>query len=115
GAIAIVQLDPERAKQMQQMQADYGKTWLLGKVTAINEVRVTLQGSVDNAPHTFVADENTAFRQRNTPITLADIHVDDMVRVEGSVKDGVFTATAVNVMRPPAGNARIPRNAVPPQ
>jgi hypothetical protein len=114
GAMAILQLDPERARQMEQLQANYGKTWLLGKVTAINEVQVTLLGSVDNAPHTFVADENTTFRERNNPITLADIHVDDVMRVEGSLKDGVFTATAVNVMRPPAG-ARVPRNAPPPQ
>lgn len=116
GAMAVLQLDPERAKQMQQMQANYGKTWLLGKVTAINEVQVTLQGSVDNAPHTFVADENTTFRDRNNPITLADIHADDMVRVEGALKDGVFTATAVNVMRPPApGATRAPRNSAQPQ
>src|SRR6185437_10592610 len=28
GAMGILQLDPERAKQMEQMQANYGKTWL---------------------------------------------------------------------------------------
>jgi len=30
GATVIMQLDPERAKQMQEMEASYGKTWLIG-------------------------------------------------------------------------------------
>jgi len=98
GAVMIVQLDPERAKQMAEMQANFGKTWLQGKVTAIEDVKVTLTGTQDNAPHSFVADENTTFRKRRDPITLADIQVGDMVRADGAVKDGVFTATAVSVM-----------------
>ena len=115
GAVGIVLLDPGRAKQMQQMQENYGKTWIMGKVTAINDVQVTLQGSLDNAPHTFAADENTSFRQRNNPVTLADIHVGDMVRAEGAVKDGLFTATTVNVMGMPADSTRVPRNGPAPQ
>ena len=101
GAVVIFQIDPERAKQMREMQANYGKTWLMGKVTAINDVKVTLQGGPDNATHTFVADENTTFRKRRDPITLADIQVGDMVRVEGAVKNGSFLATSVAVMGPP--------------
>jgi hypothetical protein len=113
GAVGILQLDPERVRQMEQMQANYGKTWLMGKVTGVNDLQVTLLGSVDNAPHTFVADENTSFRERNTPITLADIHVNDVLRVEGVVKDGTFTAATVNVMRPPANATRVPGNPPP--
>jgi hypothetical protein len=111
GAVVIFQIDPERAKQMREMQANYGKTWIMGKVTAINEAKVTLQGGPDNATHTFVADENTTFRKRRDPITLADIQVGDMVRAEGAIKDGSFLATAVAVMSP-----RPPRddNAAPP-
>ena len=101
GAIAIVQIDPERAKEMREMQANYGKTWLMGKVTSINEVKVTLQGGPDNATHTFIADENTTFRKRRDPITLGDIQVGDMIRTEGSVKNGAFLATSVAVMAPP--------------
>ena len=55
---------------MREMEANYGKTWLMGRVTAINEVKVTLQGGPDNAVHTFIADENTTFRKRRDPITL---------------------------------------------
>ena len=113
GAVVIFQIDPERAKQMREMQANYGKTWIMGRVSAINEATVTLQGGPDNATHTFVADENTTFRKRRDPITLADIQVGDMVRAEGAIRNGSFLATAVAVMSPPP-----PRNqtaAPPPQ
>lgn len=101
GAVYILLIDPERAKEMRAMEANYGKTWLMGRVAAINEVRVTLEGGPDKATHDFVADENTTFRKRRDPITLADIKIGDMVRVEGAVKDGSFMATAVVVMGPP--------------
>jgi hypothetical protein len=116
GAVMVLQIDPERAKQMREMQANYGKTWLMGKVTAIDGVKVTLMGGMDHAEHTFVADESTTFRKRRDPITLADIQVGDMVRVEGAVKSGAFLATAVNAMGPPAeGTPASPRNSAPPQ
>ena len=95
-AMRVVLLDPETAKRMQEMAANFGKTWLQGKVTAINGTSITLTGALDNAPHIVVADENTQFRRRRDPITLADIQVGDTIRTEGAVKDGVFTATAVN-------------------
>jgi Domain of unknown function (DUF5666) len=98
GAASIALVDPERAKQLQEMEANFGKTWLMGKVTAIDGVKVTLTGALDNAPHNFVADENTTFRRRRDPITLTDIQVGDTVRADGAVKDGVFTATAVGDM-----------------
>jgi hypothetical protein len=92
GATAVVQIDPERARQMREMQANYGKTWLMGKVTAIDGVKVTLMGVVDNTPHSFVADENTTFRKRRDPITLADIQPGDTIRVEGAIKGSDFVA-----------------------
>lgn len=114
-AMAIVQLDPDRVAQIREMNANFGKTWLMGKVTAIDGVKVTLTGTLDNAPHSFVADENTTFRQRRDPITLADIKVGDMVRADGAVKDGVFSATAVMSMgAPPASMQRMPSSGPPP-
>jgi hypothetical protein len=97
-ATAVALMDAERAKQVQEMEENFGKTWLMGKVTGIDGVKVTLMGSLDNAAHTFVADENTTFRRRRDPITLADIQVGDTVRADGAVKDGVFTATSVGDM-----------------
>jgi hypothetical protein len=100
GAIVIFQVDPETAKRMREMQANYGKTWLMGRVTAVNDVNVTLQGGPDNATHTFTADENTTFRKRRDPITLADIQPGDTLRVEGSLQNGHFLATTVADMGP---------------
>ncbi|HEU5458246.1 MAG TPA: DUF5666 domain-containing protein [Terracidiphilus sp.] len=110
GAVFIVQLDPQRARQMQQLEADYGKTWLMGRVTAIDGVKVTLEGIRDKTAYSFTADENTTFRHRREPITLADIHLGDLVRVEGAIKDGVFLATTVNDIGTPQ-ETRMGRNA----
>jgi hypothetical protein len=115
GAVAVVEMDPARAKELQQLEANYGKTWLQGKVTAINDTSVTIMGSVDNAAHTFMADENTVFRKQRDPVTLADIQVGDMVRVEGASSDAGFTATTVNVMPAQGNGPAMRRNAPPPQ
>lgn len=123
GAVFVLQLDPERARQMQQMEANYGKTWLMGRVTAIDGVKVTLDGMRDKKAYVFAADENTTFRHRREPITLADVHIGDLIRVEGGLKDGVFLATTVNDVgsqqetrmprnRPPTGSAP---NGAPPE
>ena len=96
-ARSVMKLDPATVAQMREMESNFGKTWLAGKVTAIDGVKITLTGSLDNSLHTVVADENTEFRRRRDPITLADIHVGDTVRVEGATKDGNFSATSVNL------------------
>lgn len=114
GAVVIMQLNPERAQQMEKMQASYGKTWLMGKVSAIDGVKVTVAGAMDNQPIAFVADENTSFRKRREPITLADIQIGDTVRAEGALKNGVFTAATVSVMgMPPAGTRNLPPGPPP--
>jgi Domain of unknown function (DUF5666) len=117
GAVMVMQLDPERAKQMREMQANFGKTWLMGRVTAVNETKVTIESNVDHASHAFVADENTTFRKRRDPVTLADVQVGDTVRVEGAVKGGSFVATTVSVMGPggPGGPGGGPAGGAPPQ
>jgi preprotein translocase subunit YajC len=115
GAVGIVVIDPERAKQMRERQASFGKTWLMGRVTAINEATVTIEGGPGNASHTFVADENTTFRRRREPITLGDVKVGDNVGVEGSLKAGQFVATTVSVMMPMAMGGPAPRQGAAPQ
>lgn len=97
GAMRVMLLDPDTAKRMLEMEANFGKTWLQGKVTAIDGAKITFTGALDNADHAVVADENTTFRKRRDPVTLADVQVGDTVRVDGAVKDGTFTATTVNV------------------
>ena len=108
GAMTVVLMDPERARQMQEMQANFGKTWLQGKVTAVDGVKVTLLAGVDHASHTFAVDENTTFRKRRDPVTLADVQVGDTVRVEGAVKGGTFVAATVVVMGMPQGAPAMP-------
>jgi len=122
-ASRIMQLDPEAAERMKEMVANFGKTWLQGKVTAIDGTKITIMGALDNAPHAILADENTIFRKRRDPVTLADIQVGDMVRVEGVVKDGAFAATSVNLQgmmggesaSPSAGTPASPPAGAPPQ
>ena len=110
----IAQLDPAVVEQIHAMEANFGKTWLMGKVTAIDGTKITLTGVIDNAPHSVVADENTDFRKRRDPITLADIQVGDTVRADGAVKDGVFTATNVNVFGGQGGETpSVPRGGQP--
>jgi preprotein translocase subunit YajC len=114
GAVVVMLIDPERARLLHEQRANYGKTWLMGKVTAIDETTVSLTSALDNASHTFKADENTTFRKRREPITLADVQVGDAVRVEGAMKGGAFIATSVAVMgMPPGGGASVPQNAQP--
>lgn len=116
GAVFIVQLDPERARQLREMEASYGKTWLMGRITAIDGVKVTLEGVRDRMPYHFMTDENTTFRRQREPITVADMKVGDMVRVEGAVKDGTFLATTVGDMgSPQEGTTMMPRGNPPPQ
>jgi len=110
-ATAIMQLDPATVQQIHEMMANFGKTWLMGKVTAIDGTRITLTGTVDKASHTVVADENTSFRKRRDPITLADIQVGDTVRVDGVLKAGAFAATAISVNGMMGGDGPGWRNA----
>jgi hypothetical protein len=100
GAVFIAQIDPERAKQMREMQANYGKTWLAGRITGIEGTTITIDGMVDHAKHTIDVDENTSFRKRRDSITLADIQPGEQLRAEGAVKGGVFVATVVTAMEP---------------
>jgi hypothetical protein len=114
-ARAVAQLDPATVAQMREMEANFGKTWLAGTVTAIDGTKITLTGAMDKAVYTVVADENTTFRKRRDPVTLADIQVGDTVRVDGAMKGGVFAATAVNVGGMMGGGEGPggPRNAPP--
>lgn len=107
GAFMVSTLDAERAKQMREMMASYGKTWLSGKITAINETKITISGRKD-ATYNIVVDENTSLRKRRDSITLADIKVGDTIRANGSLKGEVFTATELNVMDMPGRGGMMP-------
>jgi len=123
GAVFIFQVDLERARQMREMQANYGKTWLAGKITGIDGTKITIDGMIDHTPHAIEVDENTSFRQRRDSITLADIQPGQQLRAEGAMKNGVFLATVVNAAMPrdsesggpehPRGGPVAPASATP--
>ena len=115
-ATAVVVMDAQRAAAMRERMLNWGKSWLMGKVTAIDEARLTVQGSIDNLSHVVVADENTQLRKRREPITLADVAVGDQVMVEGAAKASSFAATSINVMGPMLqGGPRRPSDGQPRQ
>jgi hypothetical protein len=98
GAVFVALIDPERAKQLREMQANYGKTWLAGRITAIDGTTITIEGMMDHAKHTIEVDENTSFRKRRDSITLADIQPGEQLRAEGAAQGNVFRATTVTAM-----------------
>ena len=110
-AAFVAELDPEQAKRIHEAQASYGKTWLGGKVAAIDETRLTITG-MDGKPATFIVDENTSFKKRRDSITLADVKVGDRVRVDGAIKNGAFVASTLSVFEPRPEGERGPRQGM---
>jgi hypothetical protein len=96
GAAFVVVLDPDQAARMEKMRAEFGKTWTAGKVTAINDLTLTIERP-DRVTQTIAVDENTTFHKRNEDITFPDIRVGDMVRANGSLQNGNFLATNLSV------------------
>jgi len=121
GAVFFAVLDAEQVQRMKQAQADFGKTWTAGKITAINELTLTIDRP-DKKSQTITVDENTSFRKHRDSITLADIKVGDTVSAHGALQNGNFVATVLSVVDP---NRRGPggagqggpdhENAAPPQ
>lgn len=90
------------AEQVKKMREDLGKTWVAGKVTAIDETKITIH-RVDGVSQTIAVDENTSFRSHRESVTLADIKVGDNVSARGALKDGVFVAAELGVGGPGNG------------
>ena len=97
GAVFLAVLDPTQVQRMKQAQTDFGKTWTAGKITAINELNLTIERP-DKKSQTITVDENTSFRKRRDSITLADIKVGDTVSARGALQNGNFVATVLSVV-----------------
>ncbi|MGA7885768.1 MAG: DUF5666 domain-containing protein [Acidobacteriaceae bacterium] len=106
GAMFVMVLDPQQAARMEQMRAEFGKTWTAGKVTAKQGLTLTVERP-DKAAQTITVNENTEFRKRGPDgeedIAFPDIKVGDQVMARGSLENGSFVATSVGVM-PPRGD-----------
>ncbi len=110
------------AAQVAEMKANLGKTYIVGRVTAIDldNAKMTVERP-DHVAQTIGFDETTSFRkggrgrmgggfggaqgagaapaEGGESITLADIKVGESVRGTGSVKNGVFVPTELVVMQ----------------
>ena len=76
--------------------ADYGKTWVMGKVTSIDGGKITIKDTGNGTVHDAFTDTNTVFSQGRNLGTLADVQIGDELRIDGSVRDGVFVAIKVS-------------------
>lgn len=83
------------AEQVRKMRAELGKTWIAGKITAVEGTKITVE-RMDGVSQTIAVDENTSFHKHRDAITLADFKVGDPISGRGALKDGVFVAAQVN-------------------
>ncbi len=110
------------AEEVRRAQADLGKTYIAGKITAIDldTLKLTVL-RLDNVKQVITVDESTSFRRGGrggggsfgTPpaadasrkpeaptgesITLADIKVGDSVAGRGALKNGIFLPAELHV------------------
>jgi hypothetical protein len=99
GAVLVIDID---AKEVQQARAAFGKTWVMGKVTAIHDLKITIERTGDKQTQVVAVDENTSFRKRREDATLADVKVGDMISAQGALRADSFLATTLRIMPPRA-------------
>jgi hypothetical protein len=110
---AVVLFDVDAAK-VREARAGFGKTWVMGKVTGIHELKITIERSGDKQTQVIGVDENTSFRKRKEDVTLADVKVGDFISVQGALHQDLFLATNLRVMTPGAGGPGHPPGFAPP-
>jgi hypothetical protein len=99
GAVLVIDVD---AKEVQQARTAFGKTWVMGKVTAIHDLKITIERAGDKQTQVVAVDENTSFRKRREDVTLADVKVGDMISAQGALHADAFLATTLRIMPPRA-------------
>jgi len=94
----------QTADEVKTRFASFGKTWVAGKVTAIDgtKITITVQQPGESASRnlTFVVDETTDFKKGRDEATLADLKAGDYVMGKGAVKAGTFVPTELAIRRP---------------
>ena len=114
------------AEQVKKLRDAMGKTYIAGKVTAIDELKLTILRR-DGVSQVIAVDEDTSFRKGmrgmqqafgggggaapagappatgGDAITLADVKVGDTVAGPGTLKGGVFVPTTLGVGEPGQG------------
>jgi hypothetical protein len=97
GAAFVVDID---ARQVRDARAAFGKTWVMGKVTAIHELKITIERAGDKQTQIVAVDENTSFRKRREDVTLGDVKVGDTINAQGALHADTFVATNLRIMTP---------------
>src|ERR1700678_4497811 len=105
GAVLLYDID---AQEIRKALAGFGKTWVMGKVTADHELRITIERAGDKQAQVVAVDENTSFRKRREDVTLADVKVGDEISAQGAVREATFVATTLRIMTPRTGPAHGP-------
>jgi hypothetical protein len=100
GAVLLYDID---AQEVRKARASFGKTWVMGKVTAVHELRITIERAGDKQAQVVAVDENTSFRKRREDVTLADVKVGDTINADGAIHGDSFLATNLRIMSPEAG------------
>jgi hypothetical protein len=128
------------AAAVKKMRDDMGKTYISGKVTAINELQLTITRQ-DGLIQTIAVDEGTSFKRggrregmamrgdgsapggdvsaragappTGESITLADVKVGDTVVGPGAIKAGTFVPTQLTVIDAAAMGRRRRPEGVP--
>src|SRR6202167_3467844 len=114
GAVLLYDID---ADEVRKARAGFGKTWVMGKVTAVHELRITIERANDKQAQIVPVDENTSFRKRREDVTLADVKVGDFISAEGALHADIFVATNLRIMNPETGRGHgpLPGGAAPVQ
>ena len=133
--IHAAMLGVQDAAELKKMKENLGKTYIMGKVTAIDldNAKMTVERP-DKVAQTIGFDETTSFKRghlggrggfgaggdtTSTPtatsesITLADVKVGDQVGGQGSLKGGVFVPTQLTVATPGQGRRHAAEGAAP--
>src|SRR6202453_3692861 len=100
GAVVLLDID---AQEVRKARAAFGKTWVMGKVTAIHELKITIERAGDKQTQIVAVDENTGFRKRREDVTLADVKVGDIISAQGALHGDSFLATNLRIMNPETG------------
>jgi len=100
GAVLLYDID---AAEVRNARAGFGKTWVMGKVTAIHELKITIERANDKQAQVVAVDENTSFRKRREDVTLADVKIGDVISAQGAMHEDTFLATALRIMTPGTG------------
>ena len=119
------------AEQMKKAREAMGKTYIAGRITAIDDLKITVLRP-DGVSQTIAVDEDTSFKRggrgmsnimgggtvagnRQAPpggpgsgesITLADIKVGDTIAGQGALKGGIFVPTQLYIGDPASGGRR---------